>query len=514
MTDHLAHGRNLERIDLGTRIVKGGFFLRKEPAPARTAFVSPAPDTNAGIRHCLTYTAGRSTIRDELLDMIERAQRKVFVAALFLGDEQVRMALERAAQRLEGGIYVVAALDDRGLDRSINEATDTMDIDKQTEYQNFTSLTNGGIYVRGYPGLHAKFVVVDDSIALVSSANLVTRAFDVTSENGVVITGGVEVKALAWMFRRLWRQSRWDMPPDPHHAVRDRAAEDIELPVALDTGRVIWTWEGQHRILDAVRQTIDGATRELVLATFGIGNMTYGTTRQPARPELLFEPLRAAVERGVRARLLLRGRNNVPSSRAEALAFHNAGVEIFADRLHHAKGCIADGNAGAVFSANLMTSMGLTGGVEVGAKLDGTPVLKQALDYFNHCINESDLQFVIDPTLQALSARLLAESMQPWPKAITASLTCDDTTWSQLSTHAGPALFEVDNTETVRIFSGARCWTLEGSDSKWHLRPTGFPKGARDSSRLLDSWLSSRQTSGATPRTKRGLLAAVVDRTQ
>jgi phosphatidylserine/phosphatidylglycerophosphate/cardiolipin synthase-like enzyme len=512
MSDHLAHARNPERIDFGTRIVEGGFFVRKDPVPARTAFVAPAGDTEAGIRHCLTYTAGRSTIRDELIDMIGRAERKVFVAALFLGDEQVRIALERAAQRLEGGIYVVAALDDRGLDKAINETTDTMDINRQTELQNFTSLTNAGIYVRGYPGLHAKFVVVDDTIALVSSANLVTRAFDVTSENGVVITGGVEVKALAWMFRRLWRQSRWDMPPDPHHAVRDRAAEDIDLPATLDTGRLIWTWEDQHRILDAVRQTIDGATRELILATFGIGSMTYGTSRQPARPELIFDPLRAAVERGVRVRLLLRGRNNVPASRAEALAFHNAGVEISADRLHHAKGCIADGNSGAIFSANFMTSMGLTGGVEVGARLEGTPVLQQALNYFKHCIDESDLQFVIGPTSQTLSTRLLAESLQPWPMAARATLTCDDTTWNQLATHAGPALFEVDNANAVKIVSGSRCWTLEGSDSDWHVRPTGFPKGARDSSRLLDSWLSSRHAPGETRRPKRGLLAAIVDR--
>lgn len=44
--------------------------------------------------------------------------------------------------------------------------------------------------------LHPKFIVVDDRIALVGSANLTGRAFDVNIECGVVIRGGPHPKAI------------------------------------------------------------------------------------------------------------------------------------------------------------------------------------------------------------------------------------------------------------------------------------------------------------------------------
>jgi phosphatidylserine/phosphatidylglycerophosphate/cardiolipin synthase-like enzyme len=62
-----------------------------------------------------------------------------------------------------------------------------------------------------------KFVVVDDQIALVSSANLVTASFTTTGGNGVVVTHQADVDVLARLFTRLWQLSQWDMPPDARH---------------------------------------------------------------------------------------------------------------------------------------------------------------------------------------------------------------------------------------------------------------------------------------------------------
>src|SRR2546423_5080598 len=112
------------------------------------------------------------------MSILEAATEKIFVAPLSLGDAQVRKALLTAANRLRGGVYVISALDDKGLDQAINKVDDKTGIDDQIELRNFRELTRHGVYVRGYPGLHAKFVVVDDRVALVSSANLVTRSFE------------------------------------------------------------------------------------------------------------------------------------------------------------------------------------------------------------------------------------------------------------------------------------------------------------------------------------------------
>lgn len=77
-----------------------------------------------------------------------------------------------------------------------------------------------------------------------------------------------------------------------------------------------------------------------MLATFSIANMAHALPKMPAEPKLLYDPVCRAINRGVRVRMLLRGRNNIHAARAEASAFAEAGVEIVPDSLNHAKGVI------------------------------------------------------------------------------------------------------------------------------------------------------------------------------
>ncbi|WP_326551926.1 phospholipase D-like domain-containing protein [Micromonospora sp. NBC_01813] len=500
-------------IDLGKRTVEGTFFLRRQDGPPiRSPFIPRDTGSQDGVRHCLTYDGGGSNIREELVRLIDSATRRVFVATLFLGDEQVRQALERAVDRLQGGVYVVSALDDRGLNKAINDASDTLDVDTQIEFRNFTRLTTSGIYVRGYPGLHAKFAVVDDARALVSSANLVTRSFTCVGENGMVLEGVDEVAVLSWAFRRLWRQSPWDMPPAPsYHSVRDRSPADDALNEVAETGRLLWTWQDQHRILDDIRRTIDQAEHELILGTFSIGNMTFDMPKAPARPEILYDPVCRAIERGVRVRMLLRGRNHVESSRAEAAAFQAAGVEIYADTLTHAKGCLADRRIGSLFSANFMTTMGLTGGMELGMRLDGTGALGEAWRYFEHYMAETDLDLAVNPLAGVTADRLLADSLRPWPPPGHGHVTCDGQTWTQLATHTGPALWEQDGDHQL-VYSGTRCYRISGEGARWRIEPANSPAGYRNSRQLLEGWISPRRGNRSGNPISRGIFAPVLSR--
>jgi phosphatidylserine/phosphatidylglycerophosphate/cardiolipin synthase-like enzyme len=497
-------------IDLGKRTVEGAYFLRRQDGPPiRSPFISRDTGSPDGVRHCLTYDGGGSNIREELVRLIDSASRRVFVATLFLGDEQVRRALERAADRLQGGVYVVSALDDRGLNKAINDASDTLDVDTQIEFRNFHRLTTRGIYVRGYPGLHAKFAVVDDAHALVSSANLVTRSFNCVGENGVVLDGVDEVAVLAWAFRRLWRQSPWDMPPaSSYHSVSDRSPADDALNEGPEASRLLWTWQEQHRILDDIRRTIDQAENELILGTFSIGNMTFDMPKAPARPEILYDPVCRAIERGVRVRMLLLGRNHVESSRA---AFQAAGVEIYADTLTHAKGCLADRRIGSLFSANFMTTMGLTGGMELGMRLDGTGALGEAWRYFEHYMAETDLELAVNPPAGATADRLLADSLQQWPLPSHGYVTCNDQAWTQLATHTGPALWEKDGDHHL-VFSGARCYRLSEEGTRWRIEPANRPAGYRNSRQLIEGWISPRRGNRSPDSISRGIFAPVLRR--
>ncbi|MFI6290899.1 phosphatidylserine/phosphatidylglycerophosphate/cardiolipin synthase family protein [Nonomuraea sp. NPDC050790] len=502
-------------IELGARIVPGGFFLTRKDAPARTPFAPRPCDGEPPYRHCFTYAGGGSDIRHELIRMIDGAQRKIFVATLFLGDAELREALIRAARRLRGGVYVVSALDDKGLDKAINNVDDKTDIDQQLEYRNFRELTRHGIYVRGCAGLHAKFVVVDDATALVSSANLVTRSFDRVGENGVVVTEAEDVIRLAKLFGRLWQLSAWDMPPDPdpeRHRVESRTARSlitVDAP-AKGTGP-IWTWGGdEHHIAAAIVDIVDRAEKDLILATFSVANMTYQIGRHPPEPRLLFDPVRRAVERGVRVRMFMRGRNNMDAARAEAAAFAGAGVEIVPDRLNHAKAAIADDRHGALFSANFLTGLGLTGGIEMGMRLDGTAALAEAVRYYEHAMAEANMTFAHDPSLEELAGALYAEALTPWPLPPSLEVVADDRTWRRLQEQQGVVLYERSGASPVTLRSGEERWQLDTANGWWWLEPCASPGQGRGAGETFEAWLTRERTPEGV---ERGLCAAALVRT-
>ncbi|MBV9765119.1 MAG: hypothetical protein JOZ48_09775 [Acidobacteriaceae bacterium] len=508
---------SIQRIDLGHRTVAGGFFALRRDAPARTPFV---PEVFARhdepYRHCFTYVGGGSTIRRELIDMIDHARTKIFIAALTLGDKELRESLIRAAGRLHGGVYVVSALDDKGLEEAINEYDDYPDVDRQLEHRNFRELTRYGIYVRGYRGLHAKFVVVDDQIALVSSANLVTASFTTTGENGVVVTNPADVDVLARVFARLWQLSQWDMPPDarnPGSIDKRTGSTRVAAPQPAVSGTgPIWTWEDRetdHHIATTIVAIADRAQRDLTLATFSIANISYPLPRAKTRPDLLLEPVQRAVQRGVQVRLLMRGRNFLPAARAEATAFAKAGAQIIPDRSNHAKGVIADRTLGALFSANFTIPRGLTGGIEVGMRLDGTSALAEACRYFDHVMAEANMEFVQDPPLGDLADTLYAEALTRWPLPRTLPMIAEDRDWRQLAAEQGVVPYERVG-DAVTLYSGNSEWKLRKEDSTWRLiqERNGQRKDntSKDAASIFESWLSGKVPAG----TQRGLCPAAL----
>jgi phosphatidylserine/phosphatidylglycerophosphate/cardiolipin synthase-like enzyme len=502
--------RQLDTIDLGARVVSGGFFVDRPDAPTRTPFPSAPTGTDDAYRHCFTYVGGGSTIQDELIAMIDGAREKVFVATLYLGDAGVREALVRAADRLRGGVYVVAALDNTGLDKAINETDDITDVDKQIELRNFKEITTRGIYVRGYPGLHAKYVVVDDAVALVSSANLATRAFHQTGENGVVVMAQSDVRRLATLFARLWAHSTFDLPPNRSESpVKHRdTGRAPRLPEVSGNGP-LWTYKPEITVLTAIREVIDSARRDLLLATYSLLGVAHRLSAdKPARPELLLDPVRAAVDRGVDVRLLLRGRNIGDATRREAATFADAGVRIVPDRLNHAKGVIADSARGALFSANFVPHMGLLGGVEVGMRLDGTSALTEASRYFEHAMAEADMDFTRDPTVAELAAGIYADSFTPWPHAAPLVVTASPGNWSALAASTDFALYEAESDRRLTIYCARRRWQFVRKNDHWSM--DSVSDAGQATADTLEKWLGPRYTSTV----RRGLCPAVLRRVE
>jgi phosphatidylserine/phosphatidylglycerophosphate/cardiolipin synthase-like enzyme len=337
-------------------------------------------------RHTFTYGGGGSTIRGDLIELVEGARNKVFVAAWLIGDEAFVEALLRCADRLRGGVYLIAALNDRDLARALREADLEGDQGElMIRRKRFEDLTARGIAVRTIEGCHAKFVVADDRTALISSANFDPNALDRNCENGVVVTDPLQVERAARLFARLWGGCQKQMPFSGDAVLAD--VKEIGAPVTLPdpdpaANGLIWTWNQEQHIRRTIKDVVDSAQQELLLATWSLTGMT-------GQPGLLIGPLRAAIARGVEVRMLLRNRPGADHL-SDARALQDLGVRLFPCSRNHAKGVIADRERGALFSANFDAAHGLTSGIELGVRLDGTPALQEALRFFEHAIAEHD----------------------------------------------------------------------------------------------------------------------------
>jgi phosphatidylserine/phosphatidylglycerophosphate/cardiolipin synthase-like enzyme len=483
-----------QHLNLGALKLSEGFFLLRQPGVPRTPF-APRTGSEDSYQHVFTYEKSPQTIKEAAIKVIDSAQRKVFLASFLLGDTDLLNALYRAADRLGGGVYVISELSEASLRRGLAEGESDYDPDHaylRTHNKRFEDLTRRGIAVRGHADFHAKFIVADDREALVSSANLVSRAFDTTGENGAVVTDSVEAERLGRFFARLWGSCTFESPPGPAYLVQDRPVTSppcvVPVPSAGPGNNLIWTYAGEHLILGALHDIIGRAERKLLLAT-------YGLTRLVENPGLLIEPLQRAIEaNGPEIAILVRARNNNAGHRRDATELAKlTGVTIYGDSKNHAKGAIADDTYGALFSANFDADHGLTSGVEVGLRLDRTPALDEAIRYFEHAITCSDLVFETEPTQEEMSHRLGARWRRPWPLESSLRLRAEDSCWREFTASAAPPVLYVQATDgTVDLLAGTSRFRIGPPDTAGVRSLSRQDQQGPSAARLLQQWLTRK----------------------
>jgi cardiolipin synthase A/B len=500
-----------EPLDISALPVDGCFFLRNRmSAPMDFSGTSPG-----AYQHVYTYWESARTIRSELEAMIAGAKRKIFIASFLLGDAALLDALAAAADRLLGGVYVITQLDERRLAQGLQELADGGDpgaenagIDDaiQAQKKRFDRMTRNGIYVRGHLNCHAKFVVVDDETALVTSANLMTSALDFTGENGVVITDRTQVRRLARLFARLWHTGcEYEARPGQEYRLSKLKQTgswpaDVPAPANSRSAEIIWTDGTEHHILAAIQDIAASAESELLLASFGL-------TRLRERHELLLDPIRTAVARGVAVKLLVRPRRNLPRHLAEAAELAKSGVEIYGDQRTHVKAAIADGRHGALFSANFDFDHGLTSGVEVGCRLDDTPALADATRYLRHAIDQANLVCAVRPTHRELNERLDADGRVPWPlgQRVDVVAARDEQIALTRAAAESPVLFTIRSADELELHAGSRQWRLARRERDLYELTRSASGGGSDSGSMLTRWLTTPAAGS-----RRGICATLI----
>jgi phosphatidylserine/phosphatidylglycerophosphate/cardiolipin synthase-like enzyme len=448
-------------INLGAIACDTGFFLPRDAARSRFEAVP----FSGPWRFCSTFRESPTTLRDSVLELVRAARHKIFVTSFILGDQMLAAELISAAERLTGGVYVISELSEASLRRGLarlEEISERKEITAKVEVEKkrFMSLTRNGVVVRGHENCHAKFMVVDDVMAWVGSANLETRAFTEVGEVGVVISDPVEVDRLARLFARMWLAgSRYHLPAADDYSVQKREGT-CTVTVPRPPGSVpslIWTDEDDKSLLTAVHEVIATARQELLLASYSLNGMM-------DRPDLLLNPVAEAVARGVEVTMLVRALNHRDRHREDAAGLHDLGVRLFADRYNHAKAVVADnGSKGALFSANFDAEHGLDpgSGLEIGARLDGTAALSDLTCYLRHALANADHEFVRRPLQRQVSDAKIFGASQVWPLPTELRVQATPEHWRALASEAiqGPALWTRQN-NAIDLIVGEQAWTL------------------------------------------------------
>jgi phosphatidylserine/phosphatidylglycerophosphate/cardiolipin synthase-like enzyme len=478
-------------FDIATRPIPGGYFLSNPPVGRSFANLLDLRYEHHGPERIVWTRDGESsTLKEALLQMIRGARRKIFIASFRIGDNELFEALFAAADRLRGSVYVITLVDPKSLAQGLAELDEGASADKQTLQKQFGPLVERGLYVRGHNSCHAKFVIVDDEIALISSANLETRAFTVTTEVGVVLRNEHEVGRMARFFARLWHECTLDVQPTIAYKVAERSKTQPPfraIPKSSARQCAIWTHDDERYILDAMKEAIQNAKRELLLASFSSRDMSSN------RDLLLSEVERFRKRTNGLVRLLLRAQNHVPSQRRDAEAFTALGCSVFADEVNHAKCVIADRTDAVLFSANFDAQHGLTSGVETGMRLVESRLVQRTYAFFDELIRAAPVRLVASPSHQQIQT-LAARWISPWRGPATVPVVVSDAHWKALTGTGAkqPVLFEEDADRQVVVIAGRGRYLLHEGDAHGRRKLEFTGEETKDSSTVFEEWLLSK----------------------
>ncbi len=260
--------------------------------------------------------------RTPILDEISHAICTIDVATYLISDDEVIDALIAAEAR---GVEV----------RLIHEPTPfgggTGSVEISEELQ------RAGVEVRTGPTditfMHAKYMVFDDQVGIVTNQNLTYSAFESNREVGVLTTHRDDVAGLGAIFEADWTGT----------------------PLPAPSGRLIVSPLNSRAHL---LEIIDGAGRSIDLYA------------EVVRDDQIIDALSSAVQRGVAVRLIVnRPEGDLDETVYNVLAANGVQIRVASGLYIHSKALVVDGHVVVVGSQN-PTATSLDENREVSLVLD------------------------------------------------------------------------------------------------------------------------------------------------
>lgn len=181
----------IEEYEVSPRNRKKYIIFRKKGKSA------PIDITNESI---FTTAVTDKSHYDKLDEMIAQSQVSIKLSTFLFDDIDTAKLLIDAAKRLKGGVYVLTSIITDKIRRDYGYSK--RDMNRHLEV--LKVLDKAPVSVRCVDGLHAKFWIFDDEIAVVTSSNLTVNSLNRVPELGLLLTKIKTVKHLVYEFNNLW----------------------------------------------------------------------------------------------------------------------------------------------------------------------------------------------------------------------------------------------------------------------------------------------------------------------
>lgn len=369
---------NESTLNLGEQRVAGVVFV---PSPSGQPRPHRVPDTRrTDILHVSTDDLTRTShIRDALIAQISEAQQKVLFCSFLFADDEVVRTLCDAAERLHGGVYVLTALGKHlraevlEPDADVDANTAKLQDRAKRHEEHLQRLAHAGVWLRSAEDCHAKFCVVDDETAIVTSANATQEAYESNPEDGLVLRESRAAREYGRLFAHVWQHlATLESTPgarlDVHSLGTPRVPPWRVLKGAGHIRPVTTLRRDEASLLGAAIEVIDRASDRLSIATYSFMGME-------AHP--IGAALARATARNVRVDLLVQPRNHIEAQRASLawlVGLAPERVRLHGHRRTHTKSIVADGQVVLLWTGNLESKHGWDNGIEVGVIVEDVGV--------------------------------------------------------------------------------------------------------------------------------------------
>jgi phosphatidylserine/phosphatidylglycerophosphate/cardiolipin synthase-like enzyme len=137
-----------------------------------------------------------ATIYDEISRELSKAQQEVLICSPWITYIIDELLIKKDDGKKKIDIRIITRLIKEDFDKGI------------TDLNKFRALKDFGAEIRYNNNLHAKIAIVDNSVAIISSANLTKKGLSVNYEAGICLKDKNTINKVIQFFNDVWKESK------------------------------------------------------------------------------------------------------------------------------------------------------------------------------------------------------------------------------------------------------------------------------------------------------------------